>query len=52
MNMEQLPDKMHDVSPEGRIAASNIIKKESYDENDKSFVDELEKEPEFFNNLA
>ena len=50
--MEQLPDIMHDFYPEGRIAASNIIKKELDDENNKSFVDELEKEPAFFNNLA
>ena len=50
--MEQLPDVMHDFYPEGRVAASNIIKKEHDDENNKSFVDELEKEPAFFNNLA
>ena len=50
--MEQLPDMMHDFYPEGRIAASNIMKKEIDDENNKSFVEELEKEPAFFNNLA
>ena len=50
--MEQLPDMMHEFYPDSRIAASNIIKKEQDDENNKSFVDELEKEPAFFNNLA